>query len=103
LWLLQVDGGCLGRLRRRRTRRDCENPGGGVKQPLIPGCPNGETRRGKTATRRTMQNDTQNYAEIFRVIPRFSSAWFSERTRGSKTFQYPEENKTIVYSLSSGE
>ncbi len=24
---------------------DCDKPGAGVKQPLIPGCPNGETWR----------------------------------------------------------
>jgi hypothetical protein len=38
--------------RRREAMKDvadCDKPGAGVEQPLIPGCPNGETRQ-KRAT-----------------------------------------------------
>ena len=38
-----ADGGCLGRLRRRRTWGACDKPRGGGYQPLIRGFPNGET------------------------------------------------------------
>jgi hypothetical protein len=42
--LIKADNECLGCLGRRRTRRDGEIRRGGVKQPAIRRCPNGETQ-----------------------------------------------------------
>ncbi len=48
----------------------CEKPGGAVKQALIPGCPNGETRLGS--------------------CPVIST---EKLTRGTEPSKYPEEQK----------
>ena len=54
----------------------CDKPGGAVKQALIPGFPNGETRPGS--------------------YPVTSK---EERTRGTETSKYPEEEKAIAIPL----
>ena len=45
---IRAYGGCLGIVWRWRTWRDCDKRRGGVEQPLIRRCPNGETFFGKT-------------------------------------------------------
>ena len=57
----------------------CDKPGAGVKQPLIPGCPNGETRR-HWATR-----CLSSMAECIGHV---------KRTQGTETSQYLQERKS---------
>ena len=47
-WYGQVTKSAWGMSRRREAKKDvagCDKPGAGAEQPLIPGFPNGETRR----------------------------------------------------------
>src|SRR5262245_14205570 len=64
----------------------CEKLRGGANRPLIRRYPNGETHRGEQPRYRRPES----------IGP-------VERTRGSETSQYPEEEKTTSDSRSSGE
>ena len=54
----QVTKGVWGMSRYREAMKDvvnCDKPGAGVKQPIIPGCPNGETRRERATVSRHLR------------------------------------------------
>ena len=64
----------------------CDKPRGAANRAVIRGCPNGETQH-----------------ELNVVLPASECIGCVEGTRGSETSQYPQEEKTICDSVSSGE